>query len=48
MDRYDLTFDVDAVRARFPDLPRTSPAQVLQALHAADRSPNHPATERPS
>jgi uncharacterized protein YbjT (DUF2867 family) len=48
MDRYDLTFDVDAVRARFPDLPRTSAAQVMQALHAADRCANHPATERPS
>jgi NADH dehydrogenase len=50
MDRYDLTFDVDvdAVRARFPDLPSSSAAQVLQALHATDRSANHPATETPS
>jgi uncharacterized protein YbjT (DUF2867 family) len=49
MDRHDMTFDADTdVPARFAGLPRTSPAQVLQGLRAADHSPNHPATERPS
>lgn len=28
MDRIDMTFDDDAVRTRFPDLPRTSPAEI--------------------
>ena len=36
MDRFDMTFDADAVRARFPDLPRTSAAQVLQGQRPVD------------
>jgi len=49
MDRYDMTFDADPdVRARFADLPSTSPAQVPQELRPADRSPDQPATDRPS
>ncbi|MDT4958620.1 MAG: hypothetical protein QOG22_429 [Pseudonocardiales bacterium] len=48
MDRYDMTFDAelgaDAVRTRFADLPRTSPAAVLQNRHSL----NHLAPERPS
>lgn len=40
MDRSDLTFSpgVDGVRARFPDVPCTSPAEALRELHAVDRT----------
>jgi uncharacterized protein YbjT (DUF2867 family) len=50
MDRSDMTFsaDVNGVRARFPDLPCTSPAEALRELHVADGVPNHPTIKRPT
>ena len=38
MDQYDMTFSagVNGVRARFPDLPCTSPAEALREFHAAN------------
>jgi uncharacterized protein YbjT (DUF2867 family) len=52
MDRYDMTFGAelkaDAARAWFPELPRTSPAEILDRLGPVDLATNQPATGRPS
>ena len=50
MDQSDMTFcaGVNDARARFPDLPCTSPAEALRGLREVEQEPDHPTTNHPT